>query len=132
MFWYLLLIYNFASIFEITNPFTSIFLHLSEFVPCHHLEIPVLTACGLIWTIILSLSAGNVKSSVGGEEEDAMVVEEKMVQDAGVSNGAGVAAVRAPAFFFGSNNDSAKGSSAGTLASSTKTAQNTELGNRRK
>lgn len=129
---YLLLILNFASIFEITNSLTSIFLHSSEFCPCHHLEIPVLTACGLIWTIILSLSAGNVKSSVGGEEEDAMVVEEKMVQDAGVSNGAGVAAVQVPTLFFGSNNDSAKGNAAGTLASSTKTSQNTEFGNRRK
>lgn len=97
-----------------------------------NLQIPVLTACGLIWTIILSLSAGNVKSSVGGEGEDAMAVEEKMVQDAGVSNGAGVAAVRAPALFFGSNSDSSKGNAAGTLGSSTKKSQNTEFGNRRK
>ena len=99
-------------------------------IPCQYLEIPVLTACGLIWTIILSLSAGNVKSSVGGEEE--VVIEEKMVQDAGVSNTAGVAALRAPAFFFGSNNESAEDDIAGSLASPAKTARNTVFGNRRK
>lgn len=35
-----------------------------------NLQIPVLTACGLVWTVILSLSAGNVSSSAEEENLD--------------------------------------------------------------
>lgn len=49
-----------------------------------NLQIPVLTACGLVWTIILSLSAGNVNSSSLEEEDDTLkstIVEEKMISE---------------------------------------------------
>eukprot|EP00531_Pseudo-nitzschia_arenysensis_P018691 CAMPEP_0116132670 /NCGR_PEP_ID=MMETSP0329-20121206/9679_1 /TAXON_ID=697910 /ORGANISM="Pseudo-nitzschia arenysensis, Strain B593" /LENGTH=332 /DNA_ID=CAMNT_0003627215 /DNA_START=131 /DNA_END=1129 /DNA_ORIENTATION=+ len=90
-----------------------------------NLQIPVLTACGLIWTVILSLSAGNVKAS---SEEEISMVEEKMVADAQAP--IGVAALRAPAFFFGSNGDSSEGSAAGSLAAPSKATE--EVGKRRK
>jgi len=47
-----------------------------------NLQIPVLTACGLVWTVILSLSAGSVNSSSEGKNEDNNdndAIEEKMV-----------------------------------------------------
>merc|ERR1719343_1492754 len=55
-----------------------------------NLQIPVLTACGLVWTIILSLSAGNVNSS---EEEkcnkvdSSTSIEEKMISEVSSSKG---------------------------------------------
>lgn len=54
------------------------------------LQIPVLTACGLIWTVILSFSAGNVNSSSEDEKDiafDGDVVEKKMILEVGESRG---------------------------------------------
>lgn len=65
-----------------------------------NLQIPVLTACGLIWTVILSLSAGNVNTSSEEEKENTIsagAIEEKMVLEAGATNG-----VAGRSFFFGS------------------------------
>ena len=48
-----------------------------------------MTACGLIWTVILSLSAGNVNTSA--DEEDTIVddaFEEKIIAEIGTAKGA--------------------------------------------
>ena len=37
-------------------------------------EIPALTVCGLAWTVILSLSAGNVRATQGEKEDDNVAV----------------------------------------------------------
>ena len=99
----------------------------------HHPEIPVLTACGLVWTIILSLSAGNISYSAEGEEENTIeteAIEEKMVQNAGISRGG--AALRAPAFFFGPSSESSEGNTEGNLTASAKVAENNMAGKKRK
>lgn len=74
-----------------------------------NLQIPVLTACGLVWTVILSLSAGNV-SSTRSEEKDNTVnstsVEEKMIAD--VRNTKGAVAFPKSFFKFGTD-ESANG-----------------------
>lgn len=98
-----------------------------------NLQIPVLTACGLVWTIILSLSAGNISYSAEGEEENTIeteAIEEKMVQNAGISRGG--AALRAPAFFFGPSSESSEGNTEGNLTASAKVAENNMAGKKRK
>jgi len=75
-----------------------------------NLQIPVLTACGLVWTVILSLSAGNVNSS--SEEENTIdddTVEEKMVSE--VLVGKGAVGLPRNSFFNKSNGESTTGSS---------------------
>ena len=66
-------------------------------------EIPVLTACGLLWTVILSVSAGSVSTS--SEEEgvvDGATVEEKMISE-------GVAVDTGASSFFSRLNPAARG-----------------------
>lgn len=64
-----------------------------------NLQIPVLTASGLIWTVILSLSAGNVSSSSADEEE--LAIEEQMVLETGATEGA--VGLPSSSFYYGSN-----------------------------
>ena len=49
-------------------------------------EIPVLTACGLVWTVILSVSAGNVSSSDKEEVIDGDAIEENVVLELGAED----------------------------------------------
>ncbi|VEU35763.1 unnamed protein product [Pseudo-nitzschia multistriata] len=78
-----------------------------------NLQIPVLTACGLLWTVILSVSAGSVSTS--SEEEgvlDGATVEEKMISE-------GVAVDTGASSFFSRLNPAARG---GTDAAEPSTA----------
>ena len=81
----------------------------------------------------MSLSAGNISSSAEGEEENTIeteAIEEKMVQNAGISRGG--AALRAPAFFFRSSSESSEGNTEGNLTASAKVAENNMAGKKRK
>jgi len=68
-----------------------------------NLQIPVLTACGLVWTVILSVSAGNVNQSSSEEKDDVneIGVEEKMVLESGANKGA--VGLGTSSFFFRSS-----------------------------
>lgn len=94
-----------------------------------NLQIPVLTACGLIWTVILSLSAGNVNTSSVEEEENAIVVgsvEEKMVSEVGLTQGA--IGLPNSSFFYGSgvkvDDESSEDNTAGSSTAQEKSTEN--------
>ena len=66
-----------------------LFSLIAQLFPTHK-EIPVLTACGLVWTVILSLSAGNVNSCSLEEKDDIMDstnIEEEMISEFGNTKG---------------------------------------------
>ena len=107
----------------------GLFFHL-------HPEIPVLTACGLVWTVILSLSAGNVNTSSAEEEENSIVigsVEEKMVSEVGVTQGA--IGLPSTSFFYGSDvksdGESSEDNSVGSSMAPEKSTEN-KVGETRK
>jgi len=86
-----------------------------------NLQIPVLTAFGLIWNVILSLSAGKVSKSSDDEKEgvmDGSSIEDKMVLEARATEGS-VGSSRGK-FFFGSSKATA-GSDADSAATASKT-----------
>ena len=89
----------------VTLHYPSCILTITRFVcfSCRLSEIPVLTAFGLIWNVILSLSAGNVSKS-SDEKEGAMdgsVIEDKMGLEASATEG--LVGSGKSKFFFGSS-----------------------------
>lgn len=67
------------------------------------LQIPILIVCGLVWTIILSLSAGNASEAHKepvGSLADGMIVEANMAELGAVEAAMGL---NGPSFYFGAN-----------------------------
>jgi len=88
-----------------------------------NLQIPVLTAAGLIWTVILSVSAGNVNQSTEEDDFDGAAIEEKMVSEVGATKRA--VGLKGRPFFSSSN-------VTGNPSKTTEEAESAEVGNRRK
>ena len=97
----------------------------------YHLEIPFLIACGLVWTIISSLSAGNVNASSSTTEDeisfDGTAIEETMVLEDGVAKGS--------LFLSGPKvktyGESGKESNVGSSATASKAFENINIRKRR-
>jgi len=112
-----------AIVVIVTLRYSSYLLMTTWFacLSCHLSEIPVLTAFGLIWNVILSLSAGKVSKSSDDEKEgvmDGSSIEDKMVLEARATEGS-VGSSRGK-FFFGSSKATA-GSDADSAATASKT-----------
>jgi hypothetical protein len=86
-----------------------------------NLQIPVLIVCGLVWTVILSLSAGSVGSSESSstnvdDELDTATLMETTMKELDVAEGA--LSINGTSYFFGSNDDEVSIHSTTTTTSS--------------
>lgn len=68
-----------------------------------NLQIPILILCGLVWTVILSVSAGSVTAPIGGDEEVAFssAAIEANMRDMGAAEAA--VGLNGTSFYFASD-----------------------------